>query len=72
MLLTPTLAHGIVFGMRVLDRGAVVFDEKVFRAFPAVILFGVLLMIVCSFLFVDWILGLVFICVVAFVIYALA
>lgn len=67
----PTLAHGLICALRLADRGGVNFWRD-FKFFLISFILGVVLMILCCFLFVHWIDGLIFLGAVAFMVYVAA
>jgi len=67
----PTLAHGLVVILRLCDRGTENFDIK-FRVFAGTFLFGILLMVLSTFIFVHWIDGLIFVGAILLIIYAIS
>ena len=54
--MAPTVAHGLVFSLRIIDRGMEKFD-LLFKVFIGIFCFGVLMMIVSVFLFHHWVEG---------------
>ena len=71
ILAMPTLAHGLVVILRLVDRGTENFDLK-FRAFGGVFVFGILLMVLSTFIFVHWVDGLIFVGGLVAIIYAIS
>lgn len=67
----PTLAHGLLVVLRLVDRGTEDFDAK-FKGFAVAFFFGLLLMVASTFIFVHWIDGLVVMGVLAGIGYSLA
>jgi len=71
VLAMPTLAHGLVVVLRLIDRGTEEFDRK-FKAFGGIFLFGVLLIALSAFVFVELMVGFVIVAVIAAIIYTIA
>jgi hypothetical protein len=69
VLAAPTLAHGMVFVLRVVDRG-VEGMETAYKAMGGLFFGGVFLMVLATFIFVSPVDGGIFIGAVLFVIYA--
>lgn len=59
VFMVPTLAHGIICGLRIADRGTVNFWRD-FKFFLISFGLGIVLMVLSCFLFVHWIDGLIF------------
>lgn len=70
--MVPTLIHGFTVLLKQYDIG---FDKKLsntFKGLFAVFMFGIVLIIVCAFLFVHWITGVAFIAAVILFLYVAA
>jgi len=68
VLATPALSHGLVVLMRVIDRGMEEFDSK-FKAFLGIFVLFLVLMLLSTFILVNWKDGLGFLGAVIFLIY---
>ena len=66
--MTPALSHGLVVLMRLIDRGMEEFDGK-FKAMAGIFVFFVFLMLLSTFIFVNWKDGLGFLGALIFLIY---
>ena len=67
--MAPALSHGLVVLMRVIDRGMEEFDTK-FKAFAAIFVLFMVLMLASTFIFVHWKDGLGFLGALIFLVYA--
>lgn len=56
VFLAPTVAHGLMFTLRIIDRGMEKFD-RLFKVFIGIFCFGLSMMILSVFLFHHWIEG---------------
>jgi hypothetical protein len=68
ILLAPTLAHGVVFVMRLIDRGLEGFDA-VFKTMGGIFFAGIFLMIAATFIFIRWTEGLAFLGAILLMLY---
>ena len=71
MLLTPTLAHGLVFALRFADKGMNAFYGK-FKFIFMVFCIGILALVAACFLFVSWKEGAAFAGILVVIVYCAA
>ena len=71
ILFVPTFLHGLVVALRLENRGIDEFGPT-FKAFAVVFVLGSLAIIACTFIFVNWVAGVILIGALVVAIYAVA
>lgn len=71
VLFVPTFSFGIALALKIADRGFAGFDCA-FKFILSGFILGIILMIILSFFFIQWVIGVIFIGVVLIFIYTFA
>ena len=69
VLLAPTFTHGLMFGLRAIDRGVKEAYDGKFKGMLICFIVGLVLIVVGSFLFLTWKEGVLYLFVIAFLVY---
>jgi hypothetical protein len=70
VLLAPTFTHGLMFGLRAIDRGVKEAYDGKFKGMLICFIVGLVLIVVGSFLFLTWKEGVLYLFFIALVIYS--
>lgn len=70
VLLAPTFTHGLMFGLRAIDRGVKEAYDGKFKGMLICFIVGLVLIVVSSFLFLTWKEGVLYLFFIAFLIYS--
>jgi hypothetical protein len=70
VLLAPTFIHGLMFGLRTIDRGVKEAYDGKFKGMLICFIVGLILIVVSSFLFLTWQEGVLYLFFIAFLIYS--